>query len=81
MHLRVHLRSRHFDAFVTYGNVSSNDYLGVILESFGFFTKSVLNGGSGGPLNVLSLDARREMQKCTKWTFEDVPQARATAVF
>ena len=59
MYLRADLRSRHFEAFATYGNVPSKDYLGVILESFGFFTKNVLNGSSSGPLNVLSLDARR----------------------
>ena len=43
---------------------SSKDYLGVILEPLRFFSKSVLNGGSGGPLKVLSLDARRT--KCSK---------------
>ena len=34
------------------------------LEPFGSSTKSVPNGGSSGPLNVLSLDARRS--KCSK---------------
>ena len=29
-YLRADFRSRHFEAFVTYGNDSSNDYLGVI---------------------------------------------------
>ena len=46
--LRADLRTCNFEAFVTYGNVSSSDYLGVILEPFGSSTKSVPNGGSSG---------------------------------
>ena len=46
--LRADLRTCDFEAFVTYGNVPSSDYLGVILEPFGSSTKSVPNGGSSG---------------------------------
>ena len=41
------------------------------MESLGLFTKSVPNGGSSGPLNVLSLDARRS--KCSTMRSRSAP--------
>ena len=47
-HLETLRNISNIKAFGTYGNVSSSDYLGVILELFGSSTKSVPNGGSSG---------------------------------